>query len=428
VTPADPAPLAPDPHDLPAWLERVQAAQARIAPFVRRTPTVYSYTYSESCGRDVLLKLENLQRTGAFKLRGALNKLLQLDEATRGRGLVAASAGNHSQGLALAARLAGATATIVMPEETALIKIRRTEGYGAQVILHGHSWDESHEHALALAAQRDLVYIHPFDDPDIIAGQGTVGLELLEQLPETRQVVVPAGGGGLLAGIAAAVKGLRPDVRVVGVQASGADALARSFEAGRLVGGEPTHTLADGIRVGSPGRLTFELVRGWVDDFVRVDDREIVDAVVQALQQSRVVAEAAGVVGLAALAAGRIPRGDAVCVVISGGNIDLNLLGRMIEAGLSSAGLYHAVRVRIPDLPGHLGRVLEVVARSRANIIEIEHHRAGWQVPVGIVDVDILLETRREGQGELIEQALRAEGFDVRRGPRLHEEAPRSRR
>ena len=410
---------APDPGDLAAWHQRVRSAHARLDPLVRRTPTVYSYTYSDCCSRDVHLTLENLLRTGAFKIRGALNRLLQIEPEVRALGLVAASAGNHAQGLALAARLAEARSTIVMPESTALIKVRRAEGYGATVILHGRSWDESHAHALEIAEKTGALYVHPFDDAEVIAGQGTVGLELLEQLPDLRQVVVPAGGGGLLAGMAVAIKGVRPDVRVIGVQASGADALVQGFESGTWVGIDRPSTIADGIRVGAPGKLTFELIRRYVDDCVRVEEGEIVDAVVQSLQKARVVAEAAGVVGLAALAAGRIPHDDEVCVVLSGGNIDLNLLGRMIEAGLSSAGLYHAVRVRIPDLPGHLGRVLEVVARSRANIMEVEHRRSGWQVPVGSVDVDILLEVRREGQGELIEDALAAEGFDVRPAPRL---------
>ena len=410
---------APDLDDLRAWHERVRAARERLRPHVRRTPTVYSYTYSESSRRDVHLKLENLQRTGSFKIRGALNRLLQIDPATRSSGLIAASAGNHAQGLALAARLCDARVTIVMPESTALIKVRRAEGYGAEVILHGSTWDQAHAHACALAQHGQALYVHPFDDPEIIAGQGTVGLELLEQLPDVRQVVVPAGGGGLLAGIAVALKARRPDVRVVGVQATGADAVVRGFRSGQWVAVDHPATVADGICVGAPGRLTFELIRRYVDDCVSVEEAEIVDAVVQSLQRARVVAEAAGVVGLAALSAGRIPRGDAVCVVLSGGNIDLNLLGRMIESGLSMAGLYHAVRVRLPDLPGHLGRVLEVVARSRANIVQIEHRRAGWQVPIGFVDVDILLETRREGQGTLIEDALSAEGFDVRAGPRL---------
>ena len=294
----------PDPGDLAAWYALVRAAQVRLEPFVRRTPTVYSYTYSEGSQRDVQLKLENLQRTGAFKIRGALNKLLQLDERTRANGLIAASAGNHSQGLALAARLSGGRATIVMPESTALIKIRRSEGYGAEVILHGRSWDEAHAHALELADERGLLYVHPFDDPDIIAGQATVGLELLEQLPKVRQVVVPTGGGGLLAGIAIAVKGARPDVRVIGVQAAGADALVKSFEKGHWIGLEEPHTIADGIRVGAPGKLTYELIRRYVDDCVRVEEGEIIDAVVQSLQKSRVVSEAAGVVGLAALASG----------------------------------------------------------------------------------------------------------------------------
>ena len=405
---------SPSVPDLAGWLEAIRAAAERLRPHVRETPVVTSYTFSEGAGRDVRMKLENLQRTGAFKLRGALNKVLTLDADTRAGGVIAASAGNHAQGLALAARLAEARATIVMPESTALIKVRRTEDYGAEVVLHGATWDESHAHALELGRERGMYYVHPFDDPDVIAGQGTLALELVEQLPEMRTVVVPIGGGGLIAGVALAVKALRPEVRVVGVQAAGADAMVRSFHAGSLESTAHPATIAEGIRVGTPGRLTFELVRQLVDDCVTVEEGEIVDAVLQLLQKSKVVAETAGAVGPAAIAAGRVGGEDPVCALICGGNIDLNFLGRLIQNGLAAAGFYHPLVVRIPDAPGQLQGILEAIAASRANIVDIEHRRHGWQVPIGFVDVAILLETRREGQGTQIESALRAAGFDVR--------------
>lgn len=408
--PADP----PAPDDLAGWLERLRAARVRLAPHVRETPVVTSFTFSEGAGRDVRLKLENLQRTGAFKLRGALNKLLLLDPATRARGMVAASAGNHAQGLALASTLAGTRATIVMPESTALIKVRRTEDYGAEVVLHGRSWDESHAFATRIAEERGALYVHPFDDPDIIVGQGTCGLELLEQLPEVRTVVVPIGGGGLIAGVALALKAQRPEVRVVGVQARGAQAMVRSFRAGVRTSIERPETIADGIRVGTPGALTFEIVRRHVDDCVTVEEHEIVDALLQTLSKSKVVAETAGVVGVAALAAGRVGGLDPVCAILSGGNIDLNFLGRIIQNGLAAAGFYHPLVVRIPDQPGQLQEILGVISRSHANIVDIEHRRHGWQVPLGSVDVAILLETRREQEGQGIDDALRKEGFELR--------------
>ena len=410
----EPQAPTPAPSDLEAWLTKIETARGRLLEHVRITPTVTSYTFSEGAGRDVRMKLENLQRTGAFKLRGALNKVLSLGIDQRGRGMIAASAGNHAQGLALAARLAGVPATIVMPESTALIKVRRTEDYGAQVVLHGQTWDESHAHATALGEERGLVYVHPFDDPEVIAGQGTLALELLEQLPAMRTLVVPIGGGGLIAGCALALAAKAPHVRVVGVQAEGASAMVRSFAAGRLLTDEHPNTIAEGIRVGTPGHLTFELIRRHVDECVTVGEPEIVDAVLQTMQKSKVVAETAGVVGVAALAAGRVGGEDPVCAVISGGNIDLNFLGRLIQNGLAAAGYYYPLVVRIPDVPGQLQTILRLISERRANIADIEHRRHGWQVPIGFVDVAILLETRRPGQGEVIEQDLLDAGLEVR--------------
>jgi len=403
--------------DLRAAEERIRLAARALASYLRRTPTVYSYTFSESAGCQVFLKLENLQRTGSFKLRGALWKLLSLSEAERARGLVAASAGNHAQGVALAARLLGARAGIVMPEATALNKIRRTQGYGGEVVLHGASWDEAQARAEELAAERGATLVHPFDDPLVIEGQGTVGLEILEDLPEVDTVVVPIGGGGLAAGIALAVKAARPRVRLIGVQAAGAAAMRDSFVRGERVVQPRPSTIADGIRVGAPGRRTFELVRAHLDAIVTVSDDEIVDAVVQTLEKSKVVAETAGVAGLAALAAKKIELGadERVCAVVSGGNIDLNQLGRLIESGLARAGATHLVEVRLPDRPGELVEVLAALAETRCNILDVQHYRAGWQVPVGSVDVEVLIETRHPGQGSEVEELLRSRGFAVGR-------------
>jgi threonine dehydratase len=402
--------------ELRAAEERIRLAASAIGSYLRRTPTVYSYTFSESAGCQVYLKLENLQRTGSFKLRGALWKILALSQDERARGLVAASAGNHAQGVALAARLLGSTAVIVMPEATALNKIRRTEGYGAEVVLHGASWDASQARAEELARARGATLIHPFDDPLVIEGQGTVGLEVLEDLPELETVVVPIGGGGLAAGLALAIKAVRPSVRVVGVQAAGAAAMAESFARGeRVVHAQPA-TIADGIRVGAPGKRTFELVRAHLDEVVTVSDEEITDAVVQTLEKSKVVAETAGVVGMAALAAKKfaVAPDEKVCAVVSGGNIDLNLLARLIESGLARSGATHLVEVRLPDRPGELAKVLDALAATGCNILDVQHYRAGWHVPVGFVDVEVLIETRHPGQGAEVEDLLRSRGFAVR--------------
>lgn len=404
------------PAELATHLERIRLAAREIGTWLRRTPTVYSYTFSESAGCQVYLKLENLQRTGSFKLRGALWRILGLTPEVRARGLVAASAGNHAQGVALAARVLGARATIVMPEATALNKIRRTEGYGAEVILFGASWDASQARALELAAASGATLVHPFDDERVIEGQGTVGLEILEDLPEVDTVVVPIGGGGLIAGVALALKALRPAVRVIGVQAAGAPAMAESFRAGvRRAVPEP-RTIADGIRVGTPGERTFALVRALVDEVVTVSDEEITDAVVQTLEKSKVVAETAAVVGMAALAHRRfaLRADERVCAVVSGGNIDLNLLARLIESGLAAQGATHLVRVRVPDVPGQLSAVLGILAETRCNVLDVQHYRAGWQVPVGFVDVALLLETRHPSQGREVEELLRSRGFALR--------------
>jgi threonine dehydratase len=393
---------------------RIRKAAEIIRPHVRRTPTVYSHTSSATARRDVFLKLENLQRTGSFKLRGALHKLLTLDPARRDKGLIAASAGNHAQGVALAARLTGAEATVVMPVGTALIKVQRTEGYGAEVVLHGESWDDAQRRALEIARERDLTLIHPFDDRTLIEGQGTIGLEILEQVPDLDTVVVPVGGGGLIAGIALAVKALAPAVRVIGVQASGASAMTQSFQRGERVTVAEPRTIADGIRVGSVGEITFALVRELVDDMVNVEEEEIGAAVIQTMERSKVVAEAAGVVPVAALAAGRIAGGRKICAVLSGGNIDLNLLARLIESGLANAGRYHLVQIRLRDVPGQLREVLAILAERESNVVDVVHHRAGWKVPVGYVDLEILIETRDAQEGAALDEALRRRGFDVR--------------
>ncbi|MBK7876948.1 MAG: threonine ammonia-lyase [Planctomycetes bacterium] len=397
----------------PLDLAAVRAAADVIAPHARRTPNVYSYTFSEGAHCDVWLKLENLQRTGSFKLRGALNKVHALDAEERARGLIAASAGNHAQGVALAARLSGAAATIVMPRATPINKVQRTENYGATVVLHGESFDEAYAHALVLVRERGLVLVHPFDDPDVIAGQGTLGLEVLDEVPDLDAIVLPIGGGGLAAGVALAVKALAPRVRVIGVQASGADAMARSMREGRRVALERTRTFADGIRVGQAGELTFELVRRYVDEVVTVEDAELTEAVVQTMEKSKVVAELAGVAGIAALIHGKVTGAKKVCAVVSGGNIDLNLLARIIESGLSSAGRYHLVRLRVSDVPGQLAQVLAVISEEQGNVLDVQHYRAGWKVPIGFTDIEVLVETRRAGQGARIDAALSARGFEV---------------
>jgi threonine dehydratase len=300
-----------------------------------------------------------------------------------------------------------------MPLATALIKVRRTEGYGAAVVLHGQSYDEAQAEALRLAASEGRTLIHPFDDFDVMAGQGTVSLELLAQVPAVDTVVVPVGGGGLIAGMAYALKALRPEVRLVGVQAAGSAPVVASLAAGRRVTMDDPRTIADGIRVGSPGEQTLPIIRALVDEVVTVEEAEITDAVVQTLLMSKVVAEAAGVAGVAALLSGKVRGGKIICAVLSGGNIDLNLLGRMIESGLAQQGFYHLAVVRLVDAPGQLQRVVDVLRETKSNIVDVQHHRAGWKVPVGYVDVEVLAETRHPGQGGEIDRRLRAAGLEL---------------
>ncbi|MDZ4774802.1 MAG: threonine ammonia-lyase [Planctomycetota bacterium] len=399
---------------LPSTLAHLRAAAERIAPFIRRTPTIYSQTFSESSGLEVFLKLENLQRTGSFKARGALNKVLSLPKEMLTRGLVAASAGNHAQGVALAAKIAGAHAVIVMPRSTPIIKVQRTESYGAEVVLHGDNYDASQAHAVGIAKESGATLVHPFDDPWIVCGQGTCGLEIVDELEDIDAVVVPIGGGGLISGVALAIKALSPRTRVIGVQAVGAAPMVHSFLAGKRQHVDSPMTIADGIRVGVVGDITFEVVRRYVDECVTVEEDEIVDAVLQAMEKSKIVAETGGVPGIAAILAGKVKNAKRVLTIVSGGNIDLNLIARIVENGLERAGRTHNVRLRTTDTPGQLVDILGVIAANQCNVLDIQHYRAGFKVPLGMVDIDILLETRKAGAGLLVDEALRARGYDLR--------------
>lgn len=396
-------------------LPRIRRAAEVIAPHVVKTPTVAAPALSELCGREVLLKLETLQRTGAFKVRGALHKILTLDDKARSNGVVAASAGNHAQGVALASRIVQCPAVIVMPERTPVIKVDRTQSHGAhvEIVLHGANYDEAYDHAKTLATDRGATMVHPFDDFDVLCGQGTIGLELDEQIGELDSVVIPIGGGGLIAGIGLALKALRPSIRIIGVQATGADPMVRSFEAGHPIDVDRPTTIADGIQVGKVGQLTWPLVQSVVDECLTVTEDEITEAMVVSLEQAKLVTEGAGATALAAVLSGRAQFGDRVGVLVCGGNIDLTLLTRVIESGLAKGGRYHRIRLRAADVPGVLERIAGVLSQHQVNIVDISHHRQGWKVPVGSVDVEILVEVRDEGVGEVVDAALRRSGFDT---------------
>jgi threonine dehydratase len=368
------------------------------------------------CGRQIYLKLENLQKTGSFKVRGALNKIQLLDAAARARGVVTASAGNHAQGVAYAARIANVPVTVVMPETAAFSKVAATSGYGAKVLLAGRDYNEAYRKAEEIAAQNHATLVHAFNDPDVIAGQGTLGLELLDQLPDVDTVVVPVGGGGLLAGIISALRGAGSRARIIGVQAAGASSLAPSLRRGTPIELAAVETIADGLATRAIGAIPFEIIRAGLDDAAEVTDAETADAVLLLLERAKTVVEGAGAVGLAVCLAGRLPApAKKVAVIISGGNIDTNLLDRIINLGLVEEGRLFRVTTRLADRPGELQRLVTCIAACRANIHQITHERAQPGLALTQASVTLDLETRGREHIAEIERALTAAGFAVDR-------------
>ena len=395
-------------------LDDLRAARVLLEGVSRTTPVEGLRGLSEQVGAPVLLKCENLQRTGSFKIRGAYVRIARLTDAERARGVVAASAGNHAQGVALAASLLGCASTVFMPEAAPLPKVAATAAYGASIRHAGHTVDQALVAARAFADETGAVLIHPFDHADVIAGQGTVGLELLEQRPDVRTVVVCTGGGGLVAGIAAAVKALRPDVRVVAAQASGAAAFPASLRAGHPVPLASMTTMADGIAVGCPGEVTFAHVRELVDDVVTVDEEALSRALLLCLERAKMVVEPAGAAALAAVMEDPTGFQGPVVAVLSGGNIDPLLLSKVVRHGLVAAGRFLSLRVAIPDRPGELARLLGVLAGSGANVLDVEHSRTGAGLHVDEVEVALQLETRGRPHGDDVVAGLAVSGYSVR--------------
>jgi threonine dehydratase len=380
------------------------------------SPCHLSHYLSELTGLPLHLKLENLQRTGSFKERGALNKLLTLSESERKRGVIAASAGNHAQGVAFHAAARGIRAQIVMPLATPLVKVAATRGFGAEVILHGANYDEACDEALRRRLEDGRTFIHPFDDPEVIAGQGTIALELLEQVPDIEAVVVPIGGGGLISGIACALKETNPRIRVVGVEPEKLPSMLRAREAGAPVTIAPEATIADGIAVRRAGDLTLPLVSRYVDEIVTVDDEEIASAILMLLEQEKTLAEGAGAAALAAVVQSKTNlRHRRAVVMVCGGNIDVTLLAKIIERGLVKDGRLLRVRVYLQDRPGALLHLTEILARERANIVETIHNRAYYGVSLGETVIDVTLETRGASHITTISHALREAGFRFER-------------
>jgi threonine dehydratase len=395
--------------------ESIRDAQFRIADNIIRTPLVFSPTFSEMTGASVYLKLETLQKAGSFKVRGATNKILCNLKTSETHGVVAASAGNHAQGVAVAAHRAGVAATIVMPEWASLSKQEATRGYGAQVIIHGQTLEECVTYSKKLSL-KGMLFIHPYDDVEVIAGQGTIGLEILNDLPETDMIVVPVGGGGLIAGIATAVKALRPDARIIGVQAEGCPSAYEALRSGTPACVPSLPSLADGIRVAQTGTLTLPVIRSLVDRIVLVDEDAIADAVLWLIERKKVVAEGAGATPLAALLNGSVmvKAGSIVVLVISGGNIDSPHLERTIHHALLRRGRIMRCSVVLDDQPGALARFLAAVAQEQGNILHIHHEQGASDLPVHAVRVTTEIETRGKEYIASLSRALEQAGYRIK--------------
>ncbi|HEY6448000.1 MAG TPA: threonine ammonia-lyase [Acidobacteriaceae bacterium] len=393
-------------------LQSVQAARQRIHGHLYLSPARHSAGLSEMTGQQVYLKLDNLQRTGAFKERGALNKILTLTPKERARGVIAASAGNHAQAVAYHASREGLRARIVMPLMTPLVKVAATSSYGADVVLHGANYDEACEEAIRESQAEGLTFLHPFDDDEVIAGQGTIGLELLEQVPDLEAVVVPIGGGGLIGGVACAVKESRPGVRIIGVQTERLPSMMRARQAGRPVTIPAEATIADGIAVRRAGEKPLALVTRYVDELVTVDEEEIASAILVLLEREKTLAEGAGAAGLAALLQKKTSlNGQRTAVVVGGGNIDVTLLSKIIERGLVKDGRRTRVRIHLTDRPGALHQLTKIIADLRANIVQTSHDRAYYGVSLGDTVIDFTLETRGAGHIEEIRRTLSEAGY-----------------
>jgi threonine dehydratase len=384
-------------------LADIQEARQRISGLARVTPVFGSETFSRMAGREVSLKAENLQRTGAFKIRGAVNCIATLSEAHRVVGVVTASAGNHGQAVAWAAREFGIPVTVFMPQDSPMAKFDATRHYGAQVELTGTGYDEALAASLEFAEQTGAIYVHAFEDDRVIAGQGTIGLELLEQLPQVETIVVPIGGGGLCAGIATAVKETRPDVRIVGVQAQA------------CLGGGSGFTIAEGIAVKKPGELTFSILDRRLDQLTAVSDEEIAEAIVLCVERVKQVVEGAGAAALAALLSDKVEGTGPVAVVLSGGNIDPTLLIQVMRRGLTTAGRYLVLRTRLRDRPGELARLLQLLGSERVNVQSVEHHREGMDIEVGETEVELTLLTRDSDHCDHLIATMERWGYAVDR-------------
>lgn len=395
-------------------LSDIQEARTKIQKSIIETPLKFSHYFSALFKKKIFFKMENLQNTGAFKVRGATNKLLSLSAKQRKRGVITASAGNHAQGVAYQARQLGLKATIVMPEPSPMVKMEATRAYGAKVVLSGETYDEAYATARKIQSRQKLVFIHAYEDPYVIAGQGTIGLEIVEQDPDVEAVIVPIGGGGLISGVATAIKEQNPKIKVYGVQAAGAAQMADSFKQGRVVHWQTVHTMADGIAAKKTSPYTLGYIRKYVDDIVTVTDEEISSAIVQLLEKTKTLVEGAGATTLAALLSKklRLKQKNIVCL-LSGGNIDVTTLSHVIERGLAQEGRMVKLGVVLEDRPGALHQLTQVIADEKANIMQVAHDRATLDLAYGKTRVLLTLEMRGHQHIRSLLRALKTVGYSV---------------
>ena len=399
-------------HDHSEYLNRILLS--RVYDVAVETPLDEAVSLSRRLGNKVLLKREDLQPVFSFKLRGAYNKMARLSPEELRRGVIAASAGNHAQGVAFAARDMGIKATICIPEGAPISKIEATRSYGANVVLVPGVYDDAYAEAVRLRDEQGLTFIHPFNDYSIMAGQGTIGLEILEQLPDVDMIFVPIGGGGLIAGLAYAVKNLRPQCRIIGVQAAGAPSMAESLKEGKIITLSSVYTVADGIKVKTPGDLTFDMCREYVDEVVTVSEGEIASAILTVLEKQKLVAEGAGAVGIAAAMYGKVDlQGKTVCALLSGGNVDVTMLERIMTRGLAKAGRTANFATVLPDQPKTLATLLNIMSDMGVNVLEVNHERGNLKAPVGSCVVHLLVETRDALHVQQMYETLRAQGYPI---------------
>lgn len=396
-------------------LSDIQDARRLLDGIINKTPIVADSRLSKETGANAFLKAESMQKSGSFKIRGAYNTISRLSDEEKDRGVIAASAGNHAQGVAYAAQLLGVKSTIVLPVHAPLTKVMATKDLGAHVIMHGSTFDEAVAYSKELQKERGFTYVHAFDNPNVVAGQGTIGLEIVEALPEISTIIVPIGGGGLISGIAIAAKTLKPTVRIIGVQSVNVSWVKPSLEAGRPIIPEPKPTIADGIAVKTPGELTLPLIQNYVDEIVEVTDEEVAHGIYHCVSHSHLVVEGAGAAGVAALLANKfsVTPGETICAVLCGGNIDANLLARVLEQVLVRQGRYIMLKVLVMDRPGMLAGLLDTVADSGANVVEVFHRRAMWLAPLGRVGIELLLEVRDHTHAREVQKHLEDAGYHV---------------